>query len=154
MMVLPVIASAMASASARKSGRGASSYHLHVHKLGGAVEGGVGCSGHEDFGGATDGLVGTGPVSGGFNGEEYALGAAGGHAAGGPVAAVEKGEAKVDDLFFHPSEAGKDLRVDGVFVEVHGVGVVGDLDNVVAGVVEEAGYFGRCASLRLPDGLR
>ena len=122
-------------------GAGGQPYHLHVHKLGGAVEGGVGGSGHQDFRRAIDGLVGAGPVSGGLDGEEYALGAAGGHAAGGPVAAVEEGEAKVDDLFFHPGEAGKDLGVDGVFVEVHGIGVVGDLDNVVAGVVEEAGYF-------------
>ena len=140
-IVLSVMASAMASTSARKSGLGASLTTFMSMSSAGAVEGGVGRSGHEDFRRAVDGLVGPGPVSGGLDGEEYALGAAGGHASGGPVAAVEKGEAKVDNLFFHPGEAGKDFRVDGVFVEVHGIGVVGDLDNVVAGIVEEAGYL-------------
>ena len=54
---------------------------------------------------------------------------------------MKQTKTQVDNLFLHVGETRVDLWVDCIFVKEHRVCVMGDLYNIVAGVVEESGDF-------------
>ena len=99
----------------------------------GLVEGGVGGTGDDDLGGCGVGFVVSGPGPGGLDGDDDALGAAGGEAAACAVGGGEHFEEGVKELAFVFDEAGEEVGCEeGVVVDVHPVGIVGDLNDVFA----------------------
>ena len=86
---------------------------------------------------AFDALLATTTLTRGLHREQQALGAAGGHEAGGIGAALEPVGHDADDLALDATQARERIRVEGVLGAEATVCLLGDRDHVVAGVVGE-----------------
>jgi hypothetical protein len=121
----------------------------------GLVEGSVGSGGQEHLRFLDVGPVGPGPVAGGLDRQDDALGAAGGEVAGHLLVAVEMGGGHGDHLVLQAQHAGVDGEVQGVLGEEAGVDRLGNLVGLLARVVDIPPHPpGLAVLVLLPVGLQ
>jgi len=114
---------------------------FNAEVLGGFFEGDVDCFGDDHFRRAQQQALVAGHVAIGFDGQQAAFGAAGGHGADGLFVAVKHRGGHLHDFGLEAFQAAKGHGVEAVFGEVQRVGLLQEFRVLLTEVVHEAPCF-------------